>query len=96
MSLDGFVLLVLTVARYPCLMGGVAVFPFHKACYELLTRAITRNSKALVDGEILYSAFVQLGEAHETWHLDIDYGDPAPRDNRAWMSNAGHEVTTLR
>ncbi|KYK57044.1 hypothetical protein DCS_04051 [Drechmeria coniospora] len=69
-------------------MGGVTVFPFHEACYGLLSRAI----KGTIDNELIYSAFVRLSNEFETWMLDIDYGDPPPRDNRDWISVPGTEL----
>lgn len=105
---------MLTKFRYPSFnrpfnRNGVVVFPFHDACYSLLLRVISRYIEGSVDEEILYAVFVQLGNGHKPWILDIDYGDPAPKSNpktfglfprdptvhHDWWKNYGHEVIKL-
>ena len=83
----------LTFESYRSVLGGLlTVFPFHTACYKLLGRVISGRINTTVDEENLYAAFVRLSDEYSTWHLDIDYGSPCPRDNRSWITYLGHEL----
>ncbi|OAQ64776.2 F-box-like domain-containing protein [Pochonia chlamydosporia 170] len=84
---------------------GLVVFPFHDACFDLLSRVITSQTESPLDEEILYAAFVELGNGDKPWILNLDYGDPAPKGNpktfglypqdptvhHDWWKNYGHE-----
>ncbi|KAJ6443623.1 G protein alpha subunit [Purpureocillium lavendulum] len=83
-------------SNYPSMMGGQEViFPFHKACYALLARAVKTRTDAEVDEELVYASFVRLSDESVTWFLDIEYGEPAPRDDRSWISHRGDELLVM-
>ncbi|KAM5361416.1 hypothetical protein ACJZ2D_013106 [Fusarium nematophilum] len=79
---------------YEALVGGQSVFPFHKDCYNhLLARCITRHTKRPIDEEVLYATFVGLRGG--MWSLDIEYGDPMPRECNQWLSHRGGELLVM-
>jgi hypothetical protein len=79
------------------------VFPFHSACFEVLTRAITGSPDfSKIDQDILYSTFADLviddDEERMRMGMGLDYGDMSGQsetdDCWYWTSVRGEEVNT--
>jgi len=73
--------------------SGVATFPFHDCCLEILTKVITGLVDAgNIDKDVLYNAMASLAlSGGSATYLVLDYGDVLGRD-QSWQSISGEEV----
>ncbi|KAL4934330.1 F-box protein [Aspergillus undulatus] len=67
------------------------VFPFHRACFEILEKVIAgkKNNLAVVDKDFLYLALFELASSTQ---LAVDYG-PINGAGLYWTSIAGEEFS---
>ncbi|KAF4472267.1 Activator of stress related protein [Fusarium albosuccineum] len=81
--------------------GPERVIPFHKECYEILAKALTRTSDvANINKGALYRAFERVGVRRgfgqagpEYRCLDLDYGDANEAQSYYWKRLSGKKYT---